>query len=220
MRSYVALAAFAAAVWSASAQAQVASDGGLSDGGTLDLSAHDAALKSEILKEVQVQEEAKLVKMREDLKDEIRAEMTTAQAQPLEAEELPEEKPKLQFLELNGYFRLRPNLYENLWLGWSQPDPQGYYLFPKPFSNANGKTEESADTRFRVEPTLNVSEDIRIKSQIDVLDNLVLGSTPELSTATPSGFSNRAEPAVPSTPPTMPAIVVTVLLDRAILRTS
>ncbi len=32
--------------------------------------------------------------------------------------------------------------------------------------------------RFRLEPTLNISEGIRIKSQIDFLDNVMLGSTP------------------------------------------
>ncbi len=190
MRSYVAFAAFATALWATSARAELAA----SDAGApapkavapaADLSAHDAALKAQILKELQAQDEVKLTKLREDLRDEIRAEMTTAQAQPQEAEELPEEKPKLQFLELNGYFRLRANLYENLWLGWSAPDPGGYYLFPKPYSTPNGRTEESADTRLRIEPTLNVSEDIRIKAQVDVLDNLVLGSTPNLSAQTP-----------------------------------
>ena len=33
--------------------------------------------------------------------------------------------------------------------------------------------------RLRLEPTLNVSEEVAIKMQIDVLDNLVFGSTPE-----------------------------------------
>jgi uncharacterized protein (TIGR04551 family) len=35
------------------------------------------------------------------------------------------------------------------------------------------------NTRFRFEPTLNISEEVRIKSQIDMLDNLVWGSTPQ-----------------------------------------
>lgn len=195
MRSYLPFAAIAAALCAAPARAQEATSALLADGGgraasagdpgSLDLNTHDSALKAQILRELQAQDDLKLQKMREELKDEIRAEMTTAQAPPQEFEELPEEKPKLQFLELNGYFRLRPNLYQNLWLGWTQPDPNGYYLYARPYSNQNSKTDESADTRFRVEPTLNVSEDIRIKAQIDVLDNLVLGSTPELSTQTP-----------------------------------
>ena len=35
----------------------------------------------------------------------------------------------------------------------------------------------SANMRLRVEPTLNVSERVRVKAQIDVLDNYVLGSS-------------------------------------------
>ena len=203
MRSYVAFAAFATALWATSARAeQAASDAGApapaSKADTVDLAAHDAALKAQILKEVQATDEARISKLRDDLRDEIRAEMTTAQVQPQEAEELPEEKPKLQFLELNGYFRVRPNLYENLWLGWSAPDPANYYLFPKPYSTPNGKTEESADTRLRIEPTLNVSEDIRIKGQVDVLDNLVLGSTPDSSAQAPMTVLTQSQ--VPPSP--------------------
>ena len=37
-------------------------------------------------------------------------------------------------------------------------------------------TNAGANMRLRLEPILNVSEDIKIKAQIDVLDNLVLGS--------------------------------------------
>ena len=187
MRSYVSFAALVA-LCASSAKAQEIPDAGgrvLADGGGQAVPANIDQLKADILKEVQAQEDLKLQKMRDELRDEIRAEMTTAQAPPQEFEELPEEKPKLQFLELNGYFRFRPTLLQNMTLGWSQPDPQGYYLFPRPFSDPADKTDETADLRFRVEPTLNVSEDIRIRGQIDVLDNLVLGSTPELSTATP-----------------------------------
>src|SRR5690606_18189272 len=37
----------------------------------------------------------------------------------------------------------------------------------------------SMNMRLRLDPTLNVSDDIRIRSTVDVLDNLVFGSTPE-----------------------------------------
>ncbi|MHB8420077.1 MAG: TIGR04551 family protein [Myxococcales bacterium] len=143
------------------------------------LRAHDAALRAEILKEAQADTDAKVKKVKDELSDEMRAEMVTAgTSAPSEFEQLPVEKPKLSFLELNGYFRLRPNLYDDLWLGWTQPDKLGYWLFPKAYSDANTRTILSADTRFRIEPTFNVSEDIKIKSQFDVLDNVVLGSTP------------------------------------------
>ncbi len=139
---------------------------------------HDAQLRAQILHQADQETDAKLHKMKDELRDEMRAEMVTAGSAPSEFEQLPAEKPKLQLLELNGYFRLRPNLYQNLQLGWTAPDPMGYYLFPNPNVNTTGRTVEDADMRFRVEPTLNVSEDIRIRSQIDIFDNTVLGSSP------------------------------------------
>lgn len=41
------------------------------------------------------------------------------------------------------------------------------------------KTQSGANMRFRLEPTLHVSDNLRINSQIDLLDNVVFGSTPE-----------------------------------------
>jgi uncharacterized protein (TIGR04551 family) len=140
------------------------------------LQAHDAALRAQI----EAETDAKIKKAQDQLRDEMRADMVTAGASaPSESEQIPPEKPKLQFLELNGYFRVRPNLYDDLWLGWTQPDKLGYYPFPQPYVNTTGKTILSSDMRFRIEPTFNVSEDIRLKAQIDVLDNVVLGSTPD-----------------------------------------
>ncbi|MBX2811504.1 MAG: TIGR04551 family protein [Myxococcales bacterium] len=43
----------------------------------------------------------------------------------------------------------------------------------------NSDTLGGGNIRLRLEPTINVFEDIKIKSQIDILDNLVLGSTPD-----------------------------------------
>lgn len=45
------------------------------------------------------------------------------------------------------------------------------------------KTQAGANMRFRLNPELHVSDNLRVLSQIDLLDNLVLGSTPE-------GYSN------------------------------
>jgi uncharacterized protein (TIGR04551 family) len=46
------------------------------------------------------------------------------------------------------------------------------------------KNQSSANLRFRINPELHISDNLRILSQIDVLDNLVLGSTP-------SGYANQ-----------------------------
>jgi uncharacterized protein (TIGR04551 family) len=47
-------------------------------------------------------------------------------------------------------------------------------------------TQGGANIRFRVSPELHISDNLRILSQIDLLDNLVLGSTPGGTSAEPS----------------------------------
>ena len=55
------------------------------------------------------------------------------------------------------------------------------------------KTQASANLRFRINPELHISDNLRILSQVDLLDNLVLGSTPEAyairPAATATGYS-------------------------------
>jgi uncharacterized protein (TIGR04551 family) len=41
------------------------------------------------------------------------------------------------------------------------------------------KTQSSANVRFRINPVLSISDNLRIVSQVDLLNNLVLGSTPD-----------------------------------------
>jgi len=41
------------------------------------------------------------------------------------------------------------------------------------------RTQSGANLRFRLSPELHISDNLRVLSQIDMLDNLVLGSTPE-----------------------------------------
>jgi uncharacterized protein (TIGR04551 family) len=98
-------------------------------------------------------------------------------------------KPPLNLLDLHGYLRLRGDLMNGLDLGLRSRlsgDENGpgtargaaYPQFPR---SATGKedTLAGANMRFRLEPTINISEDVRINVQIDMLDNLVLGSTPD-----------------------------------------
>jgi uncharacterized protein (TIGR04551 family) len=47
-------------------------------------------------------------------------------------------------------------------------------------------TQGGANMRFRVNPELHISDNLRILSQIDLLDNLVLGSTPSHTNYAPS----------------------------------
>ncbi|HUK66213.1 MAG TPA: TIGR04551 family protein, partial [Anaeromyxobacteraceae bacterium] len=117
-------------------------------------------------------------KAKEEMKDEVRAEI--AARTPSEGEEGGAvERRKLDFLQLNGYLRLRSDLFDNLDLH-RDADPNGYFLFPRPLRDAENRgTLTSDNMRFRLEPTLNVSEQVRVLSQIDMLDDIVLGSTPQ-----------------------------------------
>jgi uncharacterized protein (TIGR04551 family) len=58
-------------------------------------------------------------------------------------------------------------------------------------SNCQVNDITSADMRMRLEPTVNVTEQVRVKAQIDVFDNMVLGSTPQ------GFFTNGAGSGVP-----------------------
>jgi uncharacterized protein (TIGR04551 family) len=114
---------------------------------------------------------------------------------------------------LHGYFRTRGELYHNFSLGrsdvggisgisgnehlWPQPSDSSYQSTRANInqtvslcgSNFQGsctdKTESSANLRFRVEPEIHISDNLRIVSQLDLLDNLVLGSTPDSAAEVP-----------------------------------
>lgn len=119
-------------------------------------------------------------------------------------EPLPEWRDKkeksLQFLQLNGYLRGRGYYWFNFNLGHFNDPSRRANPFSAPYSeipdvnNAPQNTScsqrggagdcrergiRTADMRFRLDPTLNLSEQIRVKAQLDIFDNLVLGSTPE-----------------------------------------
>ncbi|MFO0683053.1 MAG: TIGR04551 family protein [Sandaracinus sp.] len=49
-----------------------------------------------------------------------------------------------------------------------------------------------ANMRFRMEPTIHLSDDVRIHAQIDVFDNMVMGSTPDGYAIDPLVFANGA----------------------------
>jgi uncharacterized protein (TIGR04551 family) len=116
-----------------------------------------------------------------------------AEKAPSEAGQLPstpylppypgEKKKAFELIELDGYYRLRTDWQSNYHLGFK--DLGSGTPYPEPFEchNANGtanpcgKTIGSANMRLRLEPTINLSEKVSVHTQIDVLDNLVLGST-------------------------------------------
>lgn len=104
-------------------------------------------------------------------------------------------------LELHGYFRTRAELFHNFTLGRHNDPNDPANLWPQPLDNSytnqrgdpravaicgdshtdqcKDSTQSGANLRFRVAPELHISDNLRILSQIDMLDNVVLGSTPD-----------------------------------------
>jgi uncharacterized protein (TIGR04551 family) len=67
--------------------------------------------------------------------------------------------------------------------GEGEDDSFGNAKFP-----CKNKSQAGANMRFRLNPELHISDNLRVIAQLDLLDNLVLGSTPE-------GYSNRPSDA-------------------------
>lgn len=128
----------------------------------------DAKTRAAIQREVE--------KAKEDIRSEVRAEIQGAQS-AAEFLGTVAEGPKLEFLQLDGYYRVRGQMMVNLDLT-GQKDASGHYLFPVPLQDPGSRdTLKTANMRLRLEPTLNVSEHVRVRAQIDVLDNYALGSS-------------------------------------------
>jgi uncharacterized protein (TIGR04551 family) len=128
----------------------------------------DAKTRAAIQREVE--------KAKDDLRDEVRAEIQGAQS-AAEFLGAVAEGPKLEFLQLDGYLRVRGQMMVNLDVTGAA-DASGHTLFPRPLQDPNGRdTLNTANMRLRLEPTLNVSEHVRVRAQVDVLDNRALGSS-------------------------------------------
>ena len=122
-------------------------------------------------------------------------------------------KPALRTLELKGYLRTRMDYMRNLDLGTAQfnRDTGGWLgssnVPPSLFWNGEGNSElSSANMRWRLDPTLNLSETVQIHARVDVFDNVILGATPDaypglvLNSSSPvavfSASSNPPQPGV------------------------
>jgi uncharacterized protein (TIGR04551 family) len=117
-------------------------------------------------------------------------------------------------VELHGFFRTRGELFHNFFLGrgnapgqdsanlWAPPQDHSYQdttgqrrsvlLCGQPnaqgaFGECQDKTQSHANLRLRLNPEIHISDNLRILSQVDLLDNLVLGSNPEAYAIRPGG---------------------------------
>lgn len=121
----------------------------------------------------------------------------------------------LNALELQGYFRFRLPYFRNAHLktyipsfgGTSLMSPSASYLKPRPKDDGDDDDKKydeenpsvnnwSSNMRLRLEPTINVSEIVRINSTLDFLDNIVLGSTPNQNSFMSMSQTNPMEGAI------------------------
>lgn len=110
--------------------------------------------------------------------------------------------------ELHGYMRMRGEFIDQLFLGRGRQEPSGiadggndFFAYWQPlddgavpdggcgggreiapgtsgYSTCDQNALAFANMRLRVEPTVHLSDDVRVRMQLDLLDNLVMGSTP------------------------------------------
>ncbi len=119
----------------------------------------------------------------DDLRKEMRAQLATQSVAQGWQEDWVDEKRKLELLTFDGYLRVRPDLFYKFDLGrdldGAEASRTGQTLWPRSPNSGADRTQTGVNTRFRFEPTINVSEEVRIRTQIDALDNIVWGSTPD-----------------------------------------
>ncbi|MAQ19370.1 MAG: hypothetical protein CMN30_31795 [Sandaracinus sp.] len=129
---------------------------------------------------------------------------------------------------LNGYFRARGELYDNFFLGRGQDYNGNYDATDAPFARfvpagriahtdgvglgcdrgdeagASSPCDSSdqlrfANMRLRLRPTIALSDDVKVHMMVDALDNVILGSTPDVGTYSgPTGYTRT--PGAPGVP--------------------
>ncbi|MCA1828299.1 MAG: TIGR04551 family protein [Myxococcales bacterium] len=128
----------------------------------------------------QVMEEVRkeLQKAKDEVKQETAWVEQDSQARVQDSEAVEALKQRVNLFQPHGYLRMRGEFFNDMNLGRGA-DLSNHYLFPGPFIGTGGNNSQSdANFRFRFEPTLEVSEDLSIYFQADILDNVLLGSDP------------------------------------------
>ena len=133
--------------------------------------------ESDLRKEFEAKLDAARREVKE-LREEMRAQLATQSVAQGWQEDWVDEKRKLELVTFDGYLRVRPDLFYKFHMGRGL-DTAGYSLFPRAPNSTNEHTQAGVNMRFRFEPTINVSEEVRVRAQIDALDNLIWGSTPD-----------------------------------------
>lgn len=117
-------------------------------------------------------------------------------------------QPELSLVELNGYFRVRSQFFRRLnfgngTLGAEDPsrfEPTEEVLTDTNFTDRQDTNLNGTDMRLRIEPVINVTEKVQVITTFDVLDNLVLGSTPATSPFFRRDDDENGDPDLSDTP--------------------
>lgn len=83
-------------------------------------------------------------------------------------------------LTLDGYLRVRGDVWNDLDLSRGPTPSTQQPIFPTPAAGGSDHTVTAADMRLRLEPTLEVGQAVRIHMRVDVLDDVGFGSTPDV----------------------------------------
>lgn len=130
-----------------------------------------------------------------------------------------EAEPSYPRIEHKGYFRFRADMFSNMHLGTNFREgsiTQGTSAFLPPLTENQANNEgnqypadvvgagvdetfvASANLRFRYQPTFHISPSFKFTATFDVMDNLVMGSTPDFHIERPdvpfSAFSGSQAP--------------------------
>ncbi|MDB4953852.1 MAG: hypothetical protein JWO36_1421 [Myxococcales bacterium] len=94
-------------------------------------------------------------------------------------------RKRWKLFELGGYYRMRTDWFKNFNLGFIDNPALGGAPFARALSCSStvlnhpcDDTLSSTNMRLRLEPVFNLDEGTSVHVQADILDNLVLGSTP------------------------------------------
>jgi uncharacterized protein (TIGR04551 family) len=96
-------------------------------------------------------------------------------------------RKRWKLFELDGYYRFRTDWFKNFHLGYNELDatnPDGGLPFGRTIGCRAANTEmqpcegnlSSANMRLKLMPTFNIDENTAVFTEVDVLDNVVLGS--------------------------------------------
>ena len=163
---------------SAAAAAGTAPAAGTAAAGASTAQAPRAFDQEEFRRQVMEEVRRELQKTKDEVKQETAWVEQDSQARVQDSEAVESLKQRVNLFQPHGYVRMRGEFFYNMRLGRGA-DPAGFYLFPGPFIGTGGNNRQSdANFRFRFEPTLAVSEDLAIYFQADILDNVLLGSSP------------------------------------------